>query len=73
MTAPVYPHLVFSLPRPHCSTSQHYGCKSQCQIADLKEVSGVFSGSQIVVLRKASLVPGYVRKAQLVLTGEIST
>jgi len=41
MTAPVYPHLVFTLSRPHCSTSKHYGGKSQCQIVDLKEVSGV--------------------------------
>jgi len=38
-----------------------------------EEVSGVSSGSQIVALRVASLMPGYVRKAQLVLTSEIST
>jgi len=28
MTTPVQPHLVFTLSRPHCSTSTHYGCKS---------------------------------------------
>jgi len=33
----------------------------------------VLSGSQIVALCEASLVPGYVRKAQLVLTNEILT
>jgi len=27
MTTPVHPHLVFTLSRPHCSTSKHYGCK----------------------------------------------
>jgi len=38
-----------------------------------EEVSCVLSGSQIVARREASLVPGYVRKAQLVSTSEIST
>jgi len=28
MTTPVHPHLVFTLSRPHCSTSKDYGCKS---------------------------------------------
>jgi len=32
------------------------------------EVSGVLLGSQIVALYKFALVPGHVRKAQLVLT-----
>ena len=36
-----------------------------------EEVSGVLAGSQIVALRDVSLVPGYVRKTQLVLTNEI--
>jgi len=45
----------------------------QARCATVKEVSGVLSASQIVALREASLVPGYVRKAQLVLTSEIST
>jgi len=54
MTTQVHPHLVFTLSRPHCITSKHYGC---CQPTDLKEVSGVLSGLQIVTLRNVALVP----------------
>ena len=36
-------------------------------------IGGVLSGSQIVTRREASPVPGYVRKAHLVLTKEMST
>jgi len=66
MPGSVHPHLVFTLSRPHCSTS--ITVVNLNVTTDLKEVSGVLAGLQIVALREVAFVPGYVRKTQLVFS-----